>query len=75
MAIFQRLNREEGMTIVFVTHDPRIAQHTRRVISIYDGQIVNDEPVKEQIIEDLEHPEYAKLVRATGPEADHVTVS
>ena len=64
MAIFQRLNREEGMTIVFVTHDPRIAQHTRRVISIYDGQIVNDEAVKDQIIEDQEHPEYAKLVHA-----------
>ncbi len=67
MSIFQRLNREEGMTIIFVTHDPRIAQHTRRVISIYDGQIVNDEAVQDQIIEDQEHPEYDKLVRATTP--------
>jgi putative ABC transport system ATP-binding protein len=64
MAIFQRLNRQEGMTLVFVTHDPQIARHTRRVISIYDGQIVNDEPVKDQLIEDQEHPEYARLVRA-----------
>jgi putative ABC transport system ATP-binding protein len=64
MAIFQRLNREEGMTIVFVTHDPRIAQHTQRVISIYDGQIVNDEPVREQMIEDQDHPEFARLVQA-----------
>jgi putative ABC transport system ATP-binding protein len=55
------------MTIIFVTHDPRIAQHTRRVISIYDGQIVNDEAVQDQIIEDQEHPEYDKLVRATTP--------
>ncbi len=67
MAIFQRLNREAGMTIVFVTHDPRIAQHTRRVISIYDGQIVNDELVQDQIIEDREHPEYAQPVHAATP--------
>jgi putative ABC transport system ATP-binding protein len=67
MAIFQRLNREEGMTIVFVTHDPQIARHTRRIIRIHDGVIVGDEPVMEQIIEDQEHPEFARLVRAATP--------
>ena len=61
MAIFQRLNREKGITVIFVTHDPRIAQHTQRIISIYDGEIVGDEKVKDQIIEDKEHPEYAKV--------------
>jgi putative ABC transport system ATP-binding protein len=59
MAIFQRLNREKGITVIFVTHDPQIARHTRRIIRIYDGQIVGDEPVIDQIIEDKEHPEYA----------------
>jgi putative ABC transport system ATP-binding protein len=58
MAIFQRLNREKGMTVIFVTHDPRIAQHTQRIIRIYDGAIVGDEAVLDQIIEDKEHPEY-----------------
>jgi putative ABC transport system ATP-binding protein len=66
MAIFQRLNREKGITVIFVTHDPRIAQHTQRIISIYDGQIVGDEKVKDQIIEDQEHPEYDKVVRAAA---------
>ncbi len=60
MAIFQRLNREQHITVIFVTHDPQIARHTRRIIRIYDGQIVGDEPVTDQIIEDKEHPEYAK---------------
>ncbi len=59
MAIFQRLNREKRITIIFVTHDQRIAQHTQRIIRIYDGEIVGDEPVTDQIIEDKEHPEYA----------------
>ncbi|MDW8396632.1 MAG: ABC transporter ATP-binding protein [Anaerolineae bacterium] len=50
MCIFQRLNSEQGITVIFVTHDPRIAQHTRRIIRIADGQIVGDEPVEEQLI-------------------------
>ena len=45
MAIFQRLNRERGMTVIFVTHEPDIARHTRRVLHIRDGRISRDEPV------------------------------
>jgi putative ABC transport system ATP-binding protein len=45
MGIFQRLNLEQNITVVFVTHDPRIAQHTRRIIHISDGLIVADESV------------------------------
>ncbi len=52
VAIFQRLNREQGITVVFVTHDPMIAQHTRRIIRLHDGLVVGDEPVTEQIVED-----------------------
>ena len=46
IAILQRLNREEGHTVVVVTHEPDIAEHTNRVVSMRDGQIVKDEPVK-----------------------------
>jgi putative ABC transport system ATP-binding protein len=45
VAIFQQLNRERGITVVFVTHDPEIAAHTQRIVRLHDGQIVGDEPV------------------------------
>lgn len=45
MAIFQELNRELGVTIVFVTHEPDIAAHTRRIVHLRDGRIVADEEV------------------------------
>jgi len=41
MAIFQDLNRE-GVTIVLVTHEPDIAQHTKRIIHFRDGLLVED---------------------------------
>jgi putative ABC transport system ATP-binding protein len=43
MAIFHQLNQERGITILFVTHDPEIAEHTRRIIHIRDGLIERDE--------------------------------
>jgi putative ABC transport system ATP-binding protein len=48
MGIFQRLNEERGITIILVTHEPDIAEHTRRVVQLYDGNIVSDEAVREQ---------------------------
>src|ERR671936_394773 len=45
MAIFQQLNREQGITIIFVTHEPDIAAYTRRVLRMRDGLLVADEPV------------------------------
>jgi putative ABC transport system ATP-binding protein len=42
MDIMQRLNRETGTTFVFATHDPRVIKYARRVITLRDGLIVED---------------------------------
>lgn len=49
MKIFQDLNNE-GATIIMVTHEPDIAQHTKRVVRFRDGEIVEDYAVKNRIL-------------------------
>ena len=46
MRIFQDLNEERGITIIFVTHEPDIAEHTRRIVRLQDGLVISDSPVK-----------------------------
>jgi len=45
MDIFQRLNRERGITVMLITHELDIAEHGTRIIKFRDGRIVSDEPV------------------------------
>jgi putative ABC transport system ATP-binding protein len=39
MVILQKLNREQGITIVMVTHDPEVARRTGRIIHLHDGLV------------------------------------
>ena len=41
---FVRLNRERGITVIFVTHEPDVAAYTRRMITLRDGRVIADEP-------------------------------
>ena len=45
LQIFQRLNREEAVTVILVTHDENVARHARRIIRIRDGLIEADSGV------------------------------
>jgi putative ABC transport system ATP-binding protein len=44
MALFQELN-EQGITIVMVTHEPEVAQYTKRIVDVRDGSIRRDHAV------------------------------
>lgn len=48
MAIFQRLNREQDISIIVVTHEPDIAQYGERIITFKDGHIMSDQPVRDR---------------------------
>lgn len=41
--IMEQLNKQENITFIFSTHDPRIVAKARRVITLEDGKVVNDE--------------------------------
>jgi putative ABC transport system ATP-binding protein len=45
MAIFQRLNRDSGITLMMVTHEPDIAAHATRIIRFRDGRVLDDRKI------------------------------
>jgi len=45
LRVFQQLNEQQGITVIFVTHDPYVAQHTRRIVVLRDGIIASDRAV------------------------------
>jgi putative ABC transport system ATP-binding protein len=54
MAILQRLNREQGITTIIVTHEPDIAAYTNRNIYFRDGLIVRDDRIQKPRQADVE---------------------
>jgi putative ABC transport system ATP-binding protein len=57
MEIFQRLNRERGLTIVLVTHEQEIAEHATRIVAFRDGRVRADQQVshRRDAVRELEH--------------------
>jgi putative ABC transport system ATP-binding protein len=46
LSTFQKLNREEGRTIIIITHEQDVAEHADRIVFIRDGSVVEDRPTK-----------------------------
>jgi putative ABC transport system ATP-binding protein len=53
MGLFQRLNGDQGITIIIVTHEADIAEHAKRQIVFRDGQVVSDKP-NQQVMAHME---------------------
>jgi putative ABC transport system ATP-binding protein len=45
--IFKRLNEEQGITMVFVTHDRDVAAETQRILRLHDGRVLREEVLRE----------------------------
>jgi putative ABC transport system ATP-binding protein len=63
MDIFQRLNRERGITVVLITHEHDIAEYGTRVVTFRDGQLIGDKPITARR---LAEDELAALPAATA---------
>ena len=49
MALLTSLNRDHGITVLMVTHEPDMAAHARRIVRFRDGLIEADHPVTEAV--------------------------
>jgi putative ABC transport system ATP-binding protein len=56
IGLFQQLHRDLGQTVIYVTHDPFIARHTRRVVRMADGHIAGDEAIAHPLTAGAERP-------------------
>jgi macrolide transport system ATP-binding/permease protein len=69
LEIIKRLNRERGLTVIIVTHDPDVAAYADRIITFRDGLIVSDRrthsATDSSAVQDQEP--YAKAAEATTP--------
>jgi putative ABC transport system ATP-binding protein len=43
IGIMEKLNREQGVTFLFSTHDPRVMERARRLVRLVDGDVASDE--------------------------------
>jgi len=43
MDLFHRLHRDEGKTIILITHNHNLAEETERILTIFDGRIVGEQ--------------------------------
>jgi ABC-type lipoprotein export system ATPase subunit len=71
MRLINELNRSQGTTFVVVTHDPAVAQQTRRVLVMADGKIIREDIIGSPIEEDLKmwrHSELGKRIIAEDKE-------
>jgi putative ABC transport system ATP-binding protein len=66
--IFQKLNRERGVTVIYVTHEPDVAAHASRIVQMKDGSIISDERVEQPLQARVELEELDSEAARSGTE-------
>ena len=69
MAIFQRLNRTQNISIVIVTHEPDIAHYAQRIITFKDGHVLSDDTVPQPRNAERELAEWVEVEEEEEPVA------
>ena len=64
MDLLRKLNREQGTTLVVVTHNPAVARAADRIVTVRDGRILRDEKIDSVYLEDLRDFKDTALGRA-----------
>jgi ABC-type lipoprotein export system ATPase subunit len=62
--LFRKLNEDNAITVILVTHDPDVARHAKRIIALRDGRVVEDTPDVERAWASLHA---AEPVEPAGP--------
>jgi ABC-type lipoprotein export system ATPase subunit len=61
LELLLEMNAERGTTLVMVTHDPVVALSTRRILTLRDGRIVQDEPVEATYLREMQEVSRTRL--------------
>jgi ABC-type lipoprotein export system ATPase subunit len=67
MALFRRLNEEEGLTVILVTHDLEVARQAKRALVLIDGKVVVDTTDFEEAAELLQRRALNDRVETAAP--------
>ena len=55
MELLRGLNREQGITILMVTHEPEMAEYAQRIVHFVDGRVDSDDPQRGETADAVEH--------------------
>ncbi|WNQ14308.1 ABC transporter ATP-binding protein [Paenibacillus aurantius] len=70
--LFRELNRSMGLTVVIVTHDPKLARKVDRVVAIRDGRTSSEMIRRKSYADELAELERGEAEAATGEEESHI---
>jgi len=73
MALFRALHRQ-GLTLILVTHEPDVAEYADRIITIRDGQILEDRCNENPVVHEHSEEEVLELLRNGEPKRSRLAL-